>query len=304
MKRSFICIRLQELSNSKSRIILLPLPGSDIEFHKRLSSRAGIPAKTAALVLPLGLGLLVLLGLFVFGVVPVHAASDEALAAIREGSPIVAREACEKAAEEDDPDCQNVMGWLALKKSDNPEKAREWFEKAAAQGYSKALANLAYMLGSGLGGEQDLSRAATLYRQAREQVALEANEQEEASTRTEVVRIDPVPAIDTTRATEARFRSAFAEMLRLRVLHGLRRGEAEIYVADAELADARRTMARIEKALVATGINAANVRAEVERKQAIMLRFLSRKKEEFDSERRQEALAALARMAETAEAVR
>ncbi len=72
-------------------------------------------------------------------------------------------------AEAGDADAQNYVGEIYLKGlGTEPDygKAREWFEKAAAQGSRRARINLGYLYEQGLGVDRDMARALNLYREA------------------------------------------------------------------------------------------------------------------------------------------
>jgi len=72
-------------------------------------------------------------------------------------------------AESGDAEAQNYVGEIYLKGlGTEPDygKAREWFEKAAAQNSRRARINLGYLYEQGLGVPQDMARALNLYREA------------------------------------------------------------------------------------------------------------------------------------------
>ncbi len=72
-------------------------------------------------------------------------------------------------AQTGDLQAQTLVGEIfekGLGQEADPTIAAEWYRKAAAQGYSRALINLGYLYESGLGVERDLTRAMNLYRQA------------------------------------------------------------------------------------------------------------------------------------------
>lgn len=68
-----------------------------------------------------------------------------------------------------DPKAQTYVGEMYAKGlgiEPNHERAREWYTKAAEQGYSRAQVNLGYLYEKGLGGERDAAKALNLYREA------------------------------------------------------------------------------------------------------------------------------------------
>lgn len=72
-------------------------------------------------------------------------------------------------AELGNADAQNYVGEIYLKGlGTDPDyaKAREWFEKAAAQGLKRARINLGYLYEKGLGVPRDMAKALNLYREA------------------------------------------------------------------------------------------------------------------------------------------
>jgi len=72
-------------------------------------------------------------------------------------------------AELGNADAQNYVGEIYLKGlGTEPDytKAREWFEKAAAQGSKRARINLGYLYEQGLGVPKDMAKALNLYREA------------------------------------------------------------------------------------------------------------------------------------------
>lgn len=71
-------------------------------------------------------------------------------------------------AELGDAEAQNYVGEIYAKGlGTEPDyaKAREWYQKALAQGNRRAMVNLGYLYETGLGVEKDLARALNLYRQ-------------------------------------------------------------------------------------------------------------------------------------------
>jgi hypothetical protein len=72
-------------------------------------------------------------------------------------------------AEAGDADAQNYVGEIYLKGlGTEPDyaKAREWFEKAAAQNSRRARINLGYLYEQGLGVDRDIAKALNLYGEA------------------------------------------------------------------------------------------------------------------------------------------
>ncbi|MBU6198337.1 MAG: caspase family protein [Xanthomonadaceae bacterium] len=72
-------------------------------------------------------------------------------------------------AESGDADAQNYVGEIYLKGlGTEPDyaRAREWFEKAAAQGNKRARINLGYLYEQGLGVPKDIAKALNLYGEA------------------------------------------------------------------------------------------------------------------------------------------
>jgi hypothetical protein len=72
-------------------------------------------------------------------------------------------------AKDGDPQAQTYVGEIYEKgmgQPSDPQKAAEWYQKAADQGYSRALSNLAYLYEKGLGVPQDPVKALNLYRRA------------------------------------------------------------------------------------------------------------------------------------------
>ncbi|MGA9332889.1 MAG: caspase family protein [Rudaea sp.] len=72
-------------------------------------------------------------------------------------------------AELGNADAQNYVGEIYLKGlGTDPDyvKAREWFEKASAQGSKRARINLGYLYEQGLGVPKDMGKALNLYREA------------------------------------------------------------------------------------------------------------------------------------------
>lgn len=234
---------------------------------------------------------------------PATAAADAAAAraALARGDPAAAAAACAGPAEGGDADCQNVLGWLVLRRPDlgGAAAARSWFEKASAQGHRKALRNLAFLLASGLGGPADMERAAALYREAGALPAA-ASAPDAAPPETET-RPGPPPPPAPARSLEARYRTSYADFLRLRTLHGLDAPDgAAAYVSDAEMAEARRLAARAGGAARAAGVGVEVVRGEVEEAQRVMLRLLARPRARPDAELRAGAEAALRRLRDSA----
>lgn len=237
---------------------------------------------------------------------PAPAAADAAAAraAIGGGDPAAAEAACAGPAEAGDADCQNVLGWLALEGRPGlggAAGARAWFGKAAAQGHRKALRNLAFMLARGLGGPADVERAAALYREAD---AAPAAPPASAVPSPEAAEAPAPPAPARERSLEARYRSAYADLLRLRALHGLGAPDGGApYVGDAEMAEAERLAAGIGGAARAAGVGVEAAAGEVERAQRIMLRLLARPRAAPGGpDLRAEAEAALRRLEESARA--
>jgi hypothetical protein len=72
-------------------------------------------------------------------------------------------------AEAGDADAQNYVGEIYLKglgTAPDYVKAREWFEKAAAQNSRRARINLGYLYEQGLGVDRDIAKALNLYGEA------------------------------------------------------------------------------------------------------------------------------------------
>lgn len=72
-------------------------------------------------------------------------------------------------AELGNADAQNYVGEIYLKglgTAPDYDKARTWFEKAAAQGSKRARINLGYLYEQGLGVPKDMAKALNLYREA------------------------------------------------------------------------------------------------------------------------------------------
>ncbi len=209
---------------------------------------------------------------------------SEALAAIAGGRLGEAREACIEAAEAGDPECENAVGWLALQRPElgGPEAARRWFRRAAGRGHRRAMENLAFLWGRGLGGPADTDRAATLYRSARAPAPRSGPPPAAAPPA-------PGPTVSEERRTEARFRSGYADLLQLRTLHALREGAAEVYVHRTELDEAEAALAVLGRRLEAQGGNADAIRAAVENRQALVLRLLDRHARRFDPAVRRDA---------------
>ena len=72
-------------------------------------------------------------------------------------------------AETGDPEAQTYVGEIfekGLGQVADPVVAAQWYQKAAGQGYSRALINLGYLYESGLGVERDMVIAMNYYRQA------------------------------------------------------------------------------------------------------------------------------------------
>lgn len=215
----------------------------------------------------------------------------DAQAAIAAGDLPAAHGACVEAAEDGDPDCENVLGWLALQDQafGGPEAARRWFARAAGRGHAQATANLAFVWARGLGGPADVERAASLYRTA--QMAALVPVRPETP-----VRSEPQREVSDDRLTAARYRGAYAELLRLRVLQGLRSGASDLYVSAAELQEAETALGALASEVEERGTDAAAIRASVEKEQALMLRLLGRHADAFDPAVRADAEQALRRI--------
>jgi hypothetical protein len=72
-------------------------------------------------------------------------------------------------AKEGDPQAQTYVGEIYEKgmgQPSDPQKAAEWYQKAADKGYPRALSNLAYLYEKGLGVPLDQVKALNLYRRA------------------------------------------------------------------------------------------------------------------------------------------
>ena len=222
---------------------------------------------------------------------PGTAGYSEAQAAVAAGDLPVAYAACVEAAEDGDADCENVLGWLALQDQEfgGPEAARRWFARAAERGHARATANLAFVWARGLGGPADVGRAASLYRSA--QMAALVQVQPE-----QPVRSEPRQEVPDDRLTVARYRGAYAELLRLRVLQGLRSGASDFYVSGAELQQAETVLGALASAVADRGTDTAEIRASVEKEQALMLRLLGRHADAFDPAVRADAEKALRRI--------
>ena len=229
---------------------------------------------------------------------PCVASADYAAAAsaIERGNLPAAREACAQAADAGDPDCENVLGWLSLQDSQfgGPEMARQWFARAAKRGHQRATANLAFMWARGLGGPADLDRAAGLYRSSRLVVPT-------AAQPPKPVRLEPAPQPAGDRLAIARYRGAYAGLLKLRALHALREGETEPYVMAFELEEAEAALVRLADAVERYDGDPEGHKATVEKEQQIMLRLLSRDDESFDPARRADALETLQRITRATE---
>lgn len=215
----------------------------------------------------------------------------DAQAAIAAGDLPAAHGACVDAAENGDPDCENVLGWLALQDEafGGPEAARRWFARAAERGHAQATANLAFVWARGLGGPADVERAAALYRTA--QTAALVQVRPELSARSE-----PQREVSDDRLTVARYRGAYAELLRLRVLQGLRSGADDVYVSAAELQQAETALGALGSEVEDRGTDTAAIRASVEKEQALMLRLLGRHADAFDPAVRADAQKVLRRI--------
>ncbi|MYE18837.1 MAG: hypothetical protein F4Y06_02800 [Rhodospirillales bacterium] len=216
---------------------------------------------------------------------------SDAQSAIGQGDLAAAYGACIQAAEAGDSDCENLVGWLALQNDEfgGAEKARQWFASAAKRGHRRAIENLAFLWGRGLGGPVDVERAASLYRAA------------QAATTVQVPIVNPTqsePArqITAERLAAARYRGAYAELLKLRALHDLRRDPEESYVSDAELREAEAALEVLASQVEDQGGSAAEIRAAVENQQAIMLRLLARHADAFDPAVRADAMNGLDRI--------
>ncbi len=220
----------------------------------------------------------------------------EALTAIARGSLGEAYEACIEAAEAGDPDCENAVGWLALQRPEfgGPDAARAWFQRAAGRGHPPAMKNLAFLWGRGLGGPVDVEQAAALYRAAQAS-GIRARPSPKAPA-PETARV----AVPEARLAEARFRSGYADLLMLRTLHALRQDRADGYVHTAELEAAEEAagtlLADLANQLLDLGDNPADLRAAVEKEQAIVLRLLDRHADRFDPAVRDRAEQILGRL--------
>ncbi len=234
-----------------------------------------------------------LLAALPFVLQPCAASADysAAASAIERGDLRAAREACAQAADAGDPDCENVLGWLSLQDPQfgGPETARQWFERAADRGHQRATANLAFMWARGLGGPADVERAAELYRSSRHVVPT-------AAQPPDPVRLEPAPQPAGDRLAIARYRGAYAELLKLRALHALREGETERYVIASELEEAEAALSRLAEGVERNDGDPEGLRAAVEKEQRIMLRLLSRDDGSFDPTRRTHALETLRRV--------
>ena len=222
------------------------------------------------------------------------AAADysDAQAAIAQGDLEAAYDACIQAAEAGDSDCENLVGWLALQDDEfgGPEEARQWFTRAAKRGHRRATENLAFLWGRGLGGPVDVEQAASLYRAAQAATPVRAPTVSPAQS-------EPARQISAERLAAARYRGAYAELLKLRALHELRRDLDESYVNDAELREAEAALVTLASQVEDQGGNAAEIRAAVEKQQAIMLRLLGRHAAAFDPAVRADAMNGLTRIA-------
>ncbi len=234
-----------------------------------------------------------LVGIIAATATPKWAAADfrEAQAFIEEGALEAAREACASSAVAGDADCQTVLGWLALQGPEfgGPEAARRWFEQAVERGHQRAMANLAFMWARGLGGPADVERAAALYRRARASAPTDAASPAPA-------RIASAEQVPVDRLALARYRGAYAALLKLRALHASRVGKPEAYITSEELESAEAAFRRIETAIVATSETFTGIRVTVEEEQAIMLRLLGSDAGAFVEDRRTDALDTLARI--------
>ena len=215
----------------------------------------------------------------------------DARAAIVQGDLAAAHDACIQAAEAGDSDCENLVGWLALQDDEfgGPEEARQWFARAAKRGHRRATENLAFLWGRGLGGPVDVELAASLYRAA------------QAATPVQVpadspVQSEPAREVSTERLAAARYRGAYAELLKLRALHDLRRSPDEPYVSDAELQEAEAALEVLASQVEDQGGNSAEIRSAVAKRQAIMLRLLGRHADAFDPAVRADAMNGLDRI--------
>ncbi len=202
---------------------------------------------------------------------------SDAQAAIVQGDLAAAYDVCIEAAEAGDSDCENLVGWLALQDDEfgGPEEARQWFARAAKRGHRRAIENLAFLWGRGLGGPVDVDQAASLYRAAQAATPVQAPTVSPAQS-------EPARQISAERLAAARYRGAYAELLKLRALHELRRDPDESYVSDTELQEAEAALQALASQVEDQGGNAAEIRAAVEKQQAIMLRLLGRHADAFD----------------------
>jgi hypothetical protein len=222
---------------------------------------------------------------------PGTAGYADAQAAIAADDLPAAHGACADAAEGGDPDCENVLGWLALQDQafGGPEAARQWFARAAGRGHAQATANLAFMWARGLGGPVDVERAASLYRTSRTAALVQVEPEPQ-------VRSEPQREVSDDRLTVARYRGAYAELLRLRVLEGLRSGASDRYVSAAELQQAETVLGALASEVEDRGADTAEIRASVEKEQALMLRLLGRHADAFDPAVRADAEKAFRRI--------
>ena len=81
-------------------------------------------------------------------------------------------EKIKKLAENGEPSSQNKIGWFydqGIVVNENPQKAVEWYSKAANQGFSKAQINLGVMNEIGRGTPQNFKKATIWYSLAKKQ---------------------------------------------------------------------------------------------------------------------------------------
>lgn len=105
----------------------------------------------------------------VVGTMPVAAHFDDGVAALRAGDYDKARAAWQADADGGDARCQYSLGYLfqfGLGVPIDLGKAREWYEKAAAQNNPDALYALGLMYENGKAGRKDLAEAMSDYRKA------------------------------------------------------------------------------------------------------------------------------------------
>lgn len=190
-------------------------------------------------------------------------------------------------AEAGDAEAQNYVGEIyqkGLGTAPDFAKAAEWYGRAVAQGFKRAMVNLGFLYENGLGVERDLAKALNLYRQAsglpadREDLVFASSVQVSAAVEAELSSLRA--SLEREREESAALRS---EVERLRkALEAQRRAVEE---SERERRELERKLERQRESLATASPELARLQEALEREQ----RRLAAARAGLEAQRRESA---------------